>query len=75
MNAVTGEVESTARIPRQLSAIATNRELGAPETSPPILRSSFLDVRFLCRQAAGSRTCNTFHQQYGDITLVEFRVH
>jgi len=35
-----------------------------------ILISSFLDVRFLCGHAAGSRTCTTFHQQYGDIILL-----
>ena len=64
---VTGKPEATSGLP-------TNRELAAPETSPPIFRSGFQDVRFLRRHATG-RTCNTFHQQYGDIILVEFRVH
>jgi hypothetical protein len=46
-----------------------------PLNPAPIFASSYLDARFLCRQAAGSRTCHTIHQQYGDIILVEFRIY
>ena len=57
---------------REIPAIAitespTNWESAEPGCSP------FLYLRFLCGQAAG-RTCNTLHQQYGDIILVEFRI-